>query len=312
VLPLILYFKHNLRRQAEPLPNGSKFLKFSPLVGSAARRGPAPANTVRKRVAADIGNMIRVQQRHLKRLKARKISRAHLRARLWAASVVVPLLWSVPFADAVGLPPVPITPQYEQRLLLALLRARKQNVQWANTAIIGCARRSYLKAPSYRVAAKRCATIVRLVGVLCNKAQLAAQKQSSGLDASFSALHTSNFPKEGYSASLSLALLVGNGVCQQADVDAMEVLPFRNGTAAAIAKLTGDSKERLLSHKRLATLRLDSILAVIRQAWTSTGPRVARPIFGRSVLAAQLCQWSRDDYGETVGDLLVVSKTLGS
>ena len=106
-----------------------------------------------------------------------------LRARLLAAAVGATHMWTIAFANMVGLPPVPTTAAYRRALRDSIVRAASEGKQIANTAIQCCAASSTIGCSSLEQRRERAEALCSRICMSMDRVPAALAVWDHGLDA---------------------------------------------------------------------------------------------------------------------------------
>ena len=229
------------------------------------------------------------------------------KTRILSASFGATIGWTAKWVVVMGLPPIRWTSFYRARLILRVMRAWENGEQLFNTAIQACLGRSMIGCTSRAIALRRARALARILQNLISVAPR-AMEVIDNLEAFEEVLGgVPGIPANGYSMSLGLALFANLGGIQR-DA-APRILPMARGTARGLAQLSNLSPDFFLANRARAMLCLADVDKAIRDTWSFHGPKVCYPAdVSIGVLREQLCNWSRDGYGEIVHDLNVVRK----
>ena len=88
-------------------------------------------------------------------------------------------------------------------------------------------------------------------------------------------------------------------------------MSYGQGLAKGVAKLTGDNQKALSANASLLRLRVDCIAKVVAQQRLGISLRGYSRAKLCDMLSAQLCQWSKDSFGDTVKDVKTMLSALG-
>lgn len=82
------------------------------------------------------------------------------------------------------------------------------------------------------------------------------------------------------------------------------IISAASGVAKAVGHMTQEDPKTLLASKELLTLRVRTIGESLRKEWarTNMGRKGSRPMpqVSDQTLSTQLCQWSKDNFGDSV------------
>ena len=117
----ILYLKDNIRRQF--CNKDKEFVRYSPTDNAELK-------------ANDPGGIINILLREKGKL-ANTCTEDHLHRRLVARAVIAATMWTKLFTSIVGLPPIPITPQYCDKVKAKLINTWEKGQQVANGVVQG-------------------------------------------------------------------------------------------------------------------------------------------------------------------------------
>ena len=284
----IKYLKHNIRRQ-----RGHKGPVLFYPIPTGGRRVLMPES--RRRILASILH-------NAKRcpVRLRKI-------RLLSASFGATIGWTSKWVAVIGLPPIKWSSFYRARLIFRMMKAWDNGEQLFNTAIQACLGRSMIGCSSRAVALRRARAAASILREIISVASR-AMEAIDNLEAFVKVLgEVRGIRWNGYAMSLGLALFANlGGIPRRA---APRILPMARGTARGLAQLGNLQPNLFFANRARAMLCLALVEKVIRDRWGSFGPNVRYPAgITVGVLKEQLCNWSRDGYGEIVHDLDVVRK----
>lgn len=285
------YLKANLMRQIQQKRGP---LLFSPLCSS--------------RAAADVQGIANVIKR-----AARASDGNNKTVRMLAASFAAGLAWTCNFSNVVGLPPAKWSQAYEQQLRKRLVSTKSRGKEIVNMAIKCMPSRSLLPCSSDSATKSKVDYFVGAVGAVRSIVELASEAADKLPDVAevlriFGKV--GGLRKDGYMVSLSLGVACSLRLVTPEACESVVRLPMGNGTPEGVAELTGDCMKNLQSCRALVVLRIRLILKTLQKIWSKKG-LTGRPTGLSSLdVRTQLCQWKRDRFGETVGDLRIIRCAL--
>ena len=149
--------------------------------------------------------------------------------------------------------------------------------------------------------------VARAIAAVLSRAPNAFRAlRDGGLDAVVSSLSGPHLPGKGYLMSLLLWVMAAAGFTPSAEIDSLPTIPFARGTPAGLARICGDKAQLLFQNRPLAMMRLAAALEALKEHWHLHGHRCRFPTqLNKAVLAVQLCQWKRDKFSSTCGDLRI-------